>query len=277
MKRYRVHSIDFDTTATILGTEINKDWEYQVKVIHHKNRSNLIKQLSSEFGDYGFEIKITNFIDFGEIPFSVIAYHNKFLKQIRTAFVISAYYPALTATCTLGERILNYLILGLRESYKSTPEYKLVRTKKSFDNWKKGIDILDKWEIWNEGVKENFTELYNIRNESIHFKQEVEKTDRELALKSINVLKSIIKNQFSAFGNNRWFFSESLSEIFIKKECETHPFIELVYIPNCQYVGYKHKLENNGRWFDIVDDYQYEDNEISDKKFLKLRKNHKEI
>ena len=275
MKRYRIHIIDFDTTATILGTEINKNWEYKVKVLHHKNRANLMNQLSSEFGNYGFEVKITNFIDFGEIPFSVIAYHNKFFKQIRASFVISAYYPALTATCTLGERILNYLILGLRESFKNTQEYKSIRTKKSFDNWEKVIDILDKWGIWNDGVKEKFMELKKIRNDSIHFKQEVENTDRELALKSINVLKSIIKNQFSAFGNNRWFFGSELSETYIKKESENHPFIQLVYIPNCVRVGYKHELVNNGKWFDIVDDHKYEDKEIDDENFLELRKNQK--
>lgn len=277
MKRYRVHSIDFDTTSNVLETDIKKEWEYKVKVLHHKNRLNILNQLSSEFGEVGLETKITNFIDFGEIPFSVIAYHNKFLKQIRVAFVLSAYYPALTATCTLGERILNYLIIGLRNSFKSSSEYKKIRTKDSFDNWLKVINILESWEIWDEGVKDQFFELYKIRNETIHFKAEIENIDRELSLTAINILKNIIKKQFSAFGNKRWFIPNNLTEVYIKKDYEKHPFIELVYIPNCQYVGYKHKLEFNGNWFDIKDDHKYEDIEITDEKFMELRNDQKEV
>lgn len=277
MKRYRVHKIDFDTTSNVLETDIKKEWEYKVKVLHHKNRLKITKQLSSEFGEFGLETKITNFIDFGEIPFSVIAYHNKFFKQIRVAFVISAFYPALTATCTLGERILNYLIIGLKDSFKETPEYKKIHNKESFDNWPKVINILESWGIWNEGVKDQFLELQKIRNESIHFKPEIENLDRELSLTAINILKKIIKNQFSAFGNNRWFISNNLSEVYIKKDYENHPFIKLVYIPNCHYVGYKHKLEFNGTWFDIKDDYDYEDKEITDEKFMELRNIGKEV
>jgi len=48
----------------------------------------------------------------------VIAYHNSFLRRVRDAFASGNYYPALTAGCALGERILNHLILDLREEFR---------------------------------------------------------------------------------------------------------------------------------------------------------------
>lgn len=271
MKRYRIIKISFDTRANLLNVDIKKEWEFKVKTMHYKNKLALQQELMAIYGEASFEIKLTNFLDFGEIPLSIVAYHNKFLNQIRDSFVIGGYYPSLTSSCALGERILNYLILGLRDDYKSTPEYKNVYRKDSFDNWTTVIDTLDSWQIWNEGVKEDFTKLNKLRNESIHFKPETDYKDRELALEAIYVLKDIIKNQFSAFGNQRWFISPVNSEVYIKKEFENHPFIKLVYLSNCNLVGFKHRLEYNGKWFDVLDDNKYEDREISDEEFIKLR------
>ena len=56
-------------------------------------------------------------------------------------------YPALTGACALGERILNYLILNLRDDFHSTPEYKQVYRKDSFDQWDAPINALASWGV----------------------------------------------------------------------------------------------------------------------------------
>ena len=152
MKRYRVIFIDFDSRAVSLTREINPDWEQEVQELHRKNKSSVQQSIICEYGAIGYEQKIIDFRDAGIIPFSVISFHNRFFKQVRDSFVIGAYYPALTSACALGERILNHLILGLRDSFRASPEYKQVYRKDSFDNWAIAIDILEAWSIWVPGI-----------------------------------------------------------------------------------------------------------------------------
>src|SRR3972149_6553409 len=110
MKRYRVLNFDFDTRVRTL-----------------------------------VDPKKENFIAIDSKPFSILAFHNRFFEQIRTSFIIGSYYPALTGACALGERILNHLILTLRDDFKNSPEYKKIYRKKSFDDWDVPISILASW------------------------------------------------------------------------------------------------------------------------------------
>ena len=135
MKRYRVLNMSFDSRAVILNTVIGEEWEDDVKNLWRGNKQQITEGLIHEFGVYQYEKKVANFVEFGQLPFSVIAYHTKFLSQIRNAYVIGAYYPSLTATCTLGERILNHLILQLRDHFKGSKYYRHVYRKNSFDNY----------------------------------------------------------------------------------------------------------------------------------------------
>ena len=70
----------------------------------------------TRYGAFDAQTKAQNLKDMGNAPFSILAFHNKFLHQIRDSFILGAYYPALTGACALGERILNHLALNLLES-----------------------------------------------------------------------------------------------------------------------------------------------------------------
>ena len=90
MKRYRILTLDFDSRATILKQEIKEDWEPKVKELWRKNKIQIKEGLLSEYGPYrGFE-KIKNFVELDAAPWSIISFHNKFLGQLRRAFVIGA-------------------------------------------------------------------------------------------------------------------------------------------------------------------------------------------
>lgn len=116
MKRYRILSYDFDTRATLLSMPNKDHWEESTKEQWIKNKTIIKEGLIAEYGTVNAFKKIENFIDIGENPISVIAFHNKFLKQIISAYVVGSYYPALTSACALGERILNHLVIRLREN-----------------------------------------------------------------------------------------------------------------------------------------------------------------
>lgn len=269
--------MDFDSRAASLTREISPEWSSAAITNHQENLIQLVVELVNEYGVINHQRKRNDFGELGSAPFSVLAFHNKFLRQIRNAFVQGAYYPALTGACALGERILNHLIFKFRDGFKSSPHYKKIRAKKSFDNWDKTSQILSDWNILLPETTEHFVELKEIRNNTIHFRPETDQNDRQLALDAIQILQNIIRDQFPAFGPQPWFIPDIKGASFIKKEAEEWPFVQKIYIEsgNCALVGPHHRLEikqdgaGNLLWL-IHDEHQYEDVEVSDQEFAEL-------
>jgi len=275
MKRHRVLSFDFDTRVHILTQEIRNEWEDEVKKLHRQNRDAIEKSLVISYGAEAQEAKRRNFIELGDKPLSILAFHNRFFEQIRTAFVMGAYYPALTAACALGERILNHLLLVLRDDYRHMPEYKTVSRKDSFDNWDVPIDTLESWNVLLPDVAKEFRRLKDMRHKAVHFRPEVDRNDRALALEAIRCLREIIHNQFSAFGSQPWFITSIPDEIYIKRSWESNPFIRKVYLPNCLAVGPRHQVEALVPQIVVKDSFQYEEREVTDEEFSELRNKQK--
>ncbi|MEA3387298.1 MAG: hypothetical protein U9Q66_02740 [Patescibacteria group bacterium] len=255
----------------MLTDPIKDEWEDKIKKQHYKNRKNVTDRLLAEFGELRGEKKIENFIALDAKPFSILAFHNRFFSQIRDSFVIGAYYPALTGVSALGERILNYLLLTLRDDYKGTPEYKKIYRKSSFDDWSVPISILQSWDILLPDVVENFYKVKEMRNKAIHFRPETDSNDRELALEAINCMKAIIGSQFSSWGTQPWFLAKIPGEMYIKKSWEEKPFIRKIYLPNCALVGFKHRIDSLVPQVVINDKFEYEDTQISDEEFSEFR------
>lgn len=271
MKRFRVTRFSLDTRPNILSKEIDADWDEAVKKLWRESKRTIREGLREQYGSRKVEQKIQNFIDLGSEPISVIAFHNKFLAQIRSSFVVGGYYPALTAACALGERILNHLVLRLRKHFKDTPKYKKVYRKKSFDNWSLAIDTLDSWGVLLPTVVEWYYELEVARHQALHFNPDTDTNDRALALEAIQLLQDIIQEQFGAFGTQPWFIEGTSGAAYIKKEFESDPFIREVYLPNATRVGPDHRVEKVGEGkLRIVDDRDYEESEITDEEFRKL-------
>lgn len=274
MKRYRVIGGDLDSRASTLSLEMRETWEPKIQAMHRQNLDNTRRGLIEEFGEENAEAKILNFKDLGNARFSIIAFHNDFLRQARNAFVIGSYYPALTAACALGERLLNHLLLTLRDSYRHTPEYKTVYRKSSFDDWNVAIKTLESWKILLPEAVSDYWKLARLRNRVIHFNPETDHNDRELALDAIQTLSRIVNTQFTAFGLRPWFIKGILGASFIKKDSETDPFVRTIYLPNCVLVGPKHKLEAEHtatgiNWI-VRDEDAYDQTEISDEQFAEL-------
>lgn len=271
MKRYRIFSFDFDSRAHCLEP-VQDQWDEKVKELHIKNREETIRELAKQYGEWGLEAKVKNFQDLKFKPFSVAAFHNKFLEQIRNSYVIGGYYPALTGACALGERILNHLVLLLRDYHKSSPEYKKLYRKQSFDQWPPVIDALESWGELLPEAAIKFRELNDKRNRAIHFNPETDHNDKALALEAIHLVQDIIGIQFAAFGNQPWYFCVP-GEIYIKKAWEEKPLIKHVFVPNSLLVGPKHKVESVLPQTIVNDQFEYEDKEISDEEYYELRTN----
>jgi len=226
--------------------------------------------LIAEYGKVNWEKKKKDFIALEAKSFAIIAFHNRFLCQIRNAFVMGAYYPALTGACSLGERILNHLILNLRDDFKERSEYRNVYKKDSFDNWDVPINTLNSWDVLLPDVAKEFVLLKDMRHKAIHFRPEVDSNDRQLALDAIQCLQKIIGNQFSSFGQQPWFIANDLGESYIKKDWALRPFIRKIYLPNCFLLGPKHFIKTLSP-LEVRECREYEDREISDEEFVSLR------
>ena len=208
-----------------------------MKAQHRANREAVRRGLIAEFGEIAADAKAENFISIGTKPFSVLSYHNNFFHQIRNAFVVGAYYPALVGACALGERILNHLILDLRPYFTATPEYRKVHRKQSFDDWRLPIDTLEAWRILLPVAAREFRALMPLRHRSIHFNVETYGRLRDDALAAILHMRAIIEQQFGSHGLRPWFIKGTHGHAFIRKDFEEHPFVRTYFIPRCPFVG----------------------------------------
>lgn len=269
MRRYHPYSFDFDSTAILLE-EPGEHWEEQVRELHLKNREQVIAGLKDRYGVLRHDQVVQNLRDLGPKAFSLIAYHNRFYHEAREAFVIDSYYPALVSACALGERILNHLILDLRDDFKSSPHYRHVYRKESFDDWNFAITVLSDWGILVEGVGDHFLELSKLRHRSIHFNPETYRVLREDALAALKLVGNITSKQFGFFGHQPWFIEGTAGAQFIKKSYETHPFVRKYLIPRSGFVGVLYGMEcrADGHWqhLDLAD---YGDGVMLDEDFAK--------
>jgi hypothetical protein len=262
----------FDTRPNLLNIEISDNWPEETKENMRTAQKNVRDAFFLEYGQADNEQKIKNFLDIGAELTSVISYHNTFFRECKSAFIIGSYYPALTGACALGERILNHLVLNLRDYYKNTTNYKKVHNKSSFDNWDLAIDTLVDWGILLEGVPQLFKDLLEVRNASIHFGSHLETDSRTPALQALNLVHNIMIEQFGSRpgGKRNWFINGAPGFPFIKKEFEEIPFIKEFYIPSAILLGPYHRIASDDNNLRIYDHENYEDREISDDEFVNL-------
>lgn len=268
MRRHLVFLRDFDTRAQLL--EMPKStWGTKVKELHLENRERLMERLKIELGVENFEAKVENFKDAGSSPFSIISYHNAIYHQVRYAFIHGFYYPALAGACALGERMLNHLILDLREDFKTTNEYKDVYRKDSFADWGKCIDTLQAWGVFQHpDVALEFNKLKILRMRSIHYNAETYLNLRKDALAALAHLREIISLQFG-FGG-KWLLAGTAGHFFIKKEAETHPFIRKYYLPQSPLVTPYFAMDTLKSHWIFFDRKNFDEREITDAEFAQL-------
>lgn len=257
VRRFRVFCFDFDARANILADEPKESWSQEAKVQWQTSRDSLIESLKREFGAHDIDRKVADFAALGTKPFSIIAHHNALFDQVRSAFVSGGYYAALTSACALGERILNHLVLDLRDAYKASPSYRHVCRKDSFDRWPTAIDALVEWDVLLPGPASEFRDLEKLRHRSIHFNPETTSRLREDALQAIGHVRSIIDGQFASIGLQPWFIEGILGASFIKREWEDRPFVAQYYLQRNVCVGPFHSIEQGVGGWRFVDHPDY--------------------
>ncbi len=268
MKRYRVLAFTFDTRVHSLAMRIDPAWEPHIQEHWRGLQAQLRGELTQQFGARDAQTKIQDFIDLGAEPFSVVSYHNALLRQIRTAFVSGSYYPAMTAAYALAERILNHMVLALRDIYQCFPSYKSVATQKQFSKWDPMMDALDRWNVLLPEASAAVRSMKSLRWTAIHFDEKAAEEARPRALQAIGLLKDFIAKQFGTL-SAPWFIQNNVNS-FIRKEAESLPFVRVFYLPASVLVGPRHALRADRFPFEAHDPHPYDDREITDEEFIAL-------
>lgn len=266
-RRYMSKAEDFDLRVRSLSIDIQPDWEPQIIEQWTTIKSNIRAGLVAEFGEFAASRKEENFVAIGPLSMSIISYHNALHRQVRNAFVLGSYYPALVGACALGERVLNHLILDLREFYTATPEYRRVARKQSFDNWALAIDTLEAWGVLLPEAVGHYRALANLRHRSVHFDPGTYGRLRDDALAAVLAIRDILDLQFSTFAVRPWFIPDAAGTCFIAKAYETDPFIRTYFIPNCFFVGPHHLIQAMRPEVVVVDKPDYGADPWSDAEF----------
>ncbi|NVK84753.1 MAG: hypothetical protein HWE21_10560 [Cytophagia bacterium] len=268
-RRHLSWGMDFDSRSVILAQEIGEDWDESNKELWRKNQARVREEIKLEFGEFGIEGKIENFIAIGSKPFSILSYHNRFFHQVRHAYIVGAYFPALVGACALGERILNHLMIDLRQFFSATPEYRRVYRKKSFDDWDVPIDTLLAWGVLLPDVADELRSLKSLRHRSIHFNVETYESFKDDALTAILHLRTIINRQFGTHGAQPWFIEGTKGHQFISREWDSHPFVQTYFLHNCPFVGPLFSVEHSEKGWQFIDFPDYGEGGWSDEEFAK--------
>jgi len=281
VKRYVILNLQFDTRATILGSPIKEEWDAVVKETHHKNRGAVISSLAQQYGTANLDPKLANLLDLGPLPMSILAFHNRFLPQVRDAFVMGAYYPSLTGAFALAERILAHLVIRLREHYRTTPQYKYIYKKSSFSDWNEPIDVLEAWRVLLPDAVVKLRQLKDLRWRAIHFDPALDHDDRTPALEAIHLLSDVIALQFSVtdrdgrFTPRPWFIPNTPGFRVIRKESENNPFIAEIFLPNCGYAGPYFRIGRDADgWPIVVEENEYDSRDVTDDDWAAMCRSH---
>ncbi|WP_139770678.1 hypothetical protein [Paenarthrobacter ureafaciens] len=261
----------------MLTDEIDPDWDPQIIAQHEGNRRQIRMMLIHEFGNEEHERKIDDYAALGPAPWSVIDRHNMFLRQIRQSFAFGAYYPALVGACSLGERLLNELVIRLRGAYRShSATTKSVATHKTFMNWSVCIEALFEWGVLDDPLATKFNNLRKFRNRSVHYGTHLTGRDaREEALQAVLLIQEIIEALFRPHGGPPRFIGGTTGHTFLSTPAESEPFVQEFLVPASILVSPSFDMQYNEDrgWFDVFDDdtYQNEYPTLTDEEFADHR------
>lgn len=238
-----------------------------------KIKEDMRESFISRYGDQNFDEKFARYMALDKPVISIIAEHTDLLEDVCSSYVQGNLYSALTGACCLGERIFNNIFFKVMDDFKSSDHYKYMYGRGSVIDWEKAIKILSDWSLIDYETKEKYTALYKLRIDSVHF-QKKDQDFIEMSLSAINAINFIINKLFTIGPHRKdiLIYFEVPGELFIKKEAEKDPIVKAFFIPCSILVGPRYKIlsgEKIGQ-SKIIDE-NYDDQEISDAQFVKLR------
>jgi hypothetical protein len=237
--------MQFDSRSHILQTKIEDDWAEEVRSQWAENQRLMREAVLHEYGVESGDRKIIDFTALGPAPWSVIAPHNDLVTETRSAFVFGTYYSALLGTVGLGERILNDLILTLRDAHADQPVTRRVAQKNSIDDWGRAIKILTAWQVLDQTNAARYRRLAKLRNDAVHYRRGVEARARSSALEAMCLLSQVISHVFAPIGGPPRFIAGTSGNVFLAISSESDPLVQKYFIPSSVLVSPDFEFRNS--------------------------------
>jgi hypothetical protein len=249
--------------GTIRNFVLSPDLPQAVK---EQELDSLRRMLAAKHGTDDIEGKLERYLNFKPPDLVVVTEFHPMVLEVEDAYICGHYYPSLTGACCIGERILNVLVLRLRDYHKKSEWYKRIYGKESFDDWGQAIQILSDWNVLSRTLATTFTELKDIRHQSVHFRRLPDLENR-----AIDALNCVLKITNELFGmRDDVLFIQG--HLFVKKQMEADPVVKEFYLPAAHYVGHRYRVENDKGTAVVIDEHEYENREITDEEFIELVK-----
>ncbi|CAK2074747.1 DUF4145 domain-containing protein [Vibrio crassostreae] len=219
---YKVSSMAIDKTVKNIANE--------------ELRKSLIAHYTHDWGERRIETKINRLIELNVSFLGIPEEYYNLFYQVKTAHCCERSFAAMTSAGALGERILNRLIINTRDYYKSSPHYKKLYKKSSFDQWEKPLDALEAWGIITSDVKSLFLELKTLRNEAVHYNEGYDFANN--SLKTVRLLSEIIISIFDYETRKDLFWVyDAPGEILVRSSVLNDPFVIEFVLPHCQKIS----------------------------------------
>jgi hypothetical protein len=226
----------------------------------------IISDLKTMWGEFDFDSKLNRFIKLNLALAGIPDEYYDLLFSVVSSYCCGYFYPAMTGSGSLGERILNRLLLKIRSYFKSSEHYKKVYRKDSFHNWDYPILVLKDWGIISDEVSVAFQTLKQYRNDSIHYQDgyDFESNSHD----AIKALATIIDKQFNYITRKDLFWVFDIpGEIWLKSAFVNNPFVAEFVLPHCiQLTPFDEPTANPPFWATDVPLKP-----LSDEEFIKLR------
>jgi len=240
--------VAFDTRHHAL-TPTSADWDPEIREQADANRDALLDRLRFVHGEANLDAVVKNMIDLGNDPWSTLGWHLRLWIEIRHAFVSGAYYPAAVGAGSLGERVLNHLLIDLSADCASEREAVEIAADKP-PMFFRSLEILSGWAVLEPPAAEFFEELRVARNALTHYSEGLYDELRDRSLAAASLLRDALDAQFGVMVERR-LIENTPGLMFLKKAVEDEPFVRRYLLPTAMHVSPRHEIDvggSTGNW-----------------------------
>ncbi len=180
--------------------------------------------LLDELGPQEFDEKLKRWLEIDYPPIGLIDEYPGKITEIINSYSMGYWYPAVTSSCCLAERILNRLVLRCREHFKAHPKYKQIHRKSSFDDWRHMLDVIGSWSLIPDKALQLFESLLPVRHQTIHYNEHYD--FEAVAPAVVNKLVAAVAETFGVMNRQDIYLVFDVpGEVWVRSEAERLPFV----------------------------------------------------
>lgn len=282
LHKYDVNSSDLESKNTINLACKNISRFLRLTKFTFDTRSNLIKHvpsyeedfkksMQSVYGAADLDKKLERWANISKTQIWIVDEYNEVIDEIVSSYIAGYYYCATVSACCLTERILNRLVIKLKNYHKESDFYKKIYNwEEKIQNWDLLTKILEDWSVLDEFQITLCKKLHQLRTNTVHYVPGGNFV--KSAEESITAILSLIESLFGVFCRKDIFWIFNIpGEIWVKENVQDLPFVKEFILPACNECASVYQVQ----------DGVYIENEapighITEEEFIRVRSERKD-